>query len=225
MSLWATTDRIAESTFAIHGKHAMTRADVPTFALHGVPTADKLEWRPIVLGSTTLAIAYRYSAFGYSLAGAMCMVYDSSLRTYDAGFWWSTLGAALIVQGFVAYMSDVVSWGYSDTIWRWVDPKMASILFVFFGPGLAMRGALGLFAVPSSTISIWLVACIVALFCKTMGARATYRESCRCEELMLWHTGWHSLPFVAAFCVLDLAFGITHAATCWMLGCLLTLVR
>ena len=180
---------------------------------HGEPTADRPEWRPIVFSATPLAIAYRYSAFGYSLAGAMCVLYDIRLRKYDAGFWWTTLGTALIAQGIVAYMSDTISWGRHDSMWRTIDPKMASILFILFGPGLGARAALGLFTVPFSTISIWLGACVLALFCKAMGSRASYKETCCCEELMLWHTGWHSLPFAAAFCILDLALGITHANT------------
>ena len=196
---------------AIAPSHATHMGSLLQRVFHGEPTADKIEWRSIVYSSTPLAILYRYSAFGYSVAGAMCVLYDSELRRYDAGVWWSTLGSALVVQGIVAYMSDVVSWGRHHSVWRAVDPKMASILFVVFGPGLGTRAALGLFVVPPTTISIWLGACVLALICKSMGARASYKPTCCCEELMLWHTGWHLLPLVAAFCVLDLAKGITHA--------------
>ena len=76
---------------------------------HGDPTADRLEWRPVVYSSRPIAIAYRYSAFGYSIAGLMCVLFADRLRRYDSGFWWCALGYALVVQGVVAYMSDVVS--------------------------------------------------------------------------------------------------------------------
>jgi predicted membrane channel-forming protein YqfA (hemolysin III family) len=178
---------------------------------HGNPTADRLEWRPIVYSSKPLAVIYRLSAFFYCIAGGLCMLYAERLRRYDNGFWWCGLGSLLVVQGVIAYMSDVVSWGRHHSVWRSIDPIMASMLFVAFGPGICTRAALGLFVLPASTLSIWSIGCVLALFCKSMGAQASHRATCCVDEMMLWHTGWHLLPLVAAFCILDLAFGLTSA--------------
>ena len=180
-------------------------AEVAGF-FHGDPHADRPEWRHIVHGSSAIAVAYRVSSFGYSIAGVLLMMYAERLQRFDAGFWWYALGMALFAQGVISYMSDVYSWGRQHSIWRAIDPKMASILFIFFGPCLGSRAALGYFQVPPSTIAIWLLSCVGALVCKAMGARASRSKGSSCEELMLWHTGWHVLPFVAAFCILDLAF-------------------
>ena len=177
---------------------------------HGKHGSDKLEWRPYVFSSAPIAVVYRLSALGYCVPGALCVFCAEHLRRYDSGFWWCMLGLALVAQGIVAYLSDVVAWGQDRSVWKEIDPKMASVLFVFFGPGLGARAALGLFVVPSTTIGIWLGACVLACFCKSMGAQASYRQSCCVEEVLLWHIGWHLLPLVAAFCVLDLTFGWTH---------------
>lgn len=169
-----------------------------------------MEWRPYVFSSRPIAVVYRLSPLGYSVAGMLCVLYADRLRRYDTGFWWCVLGLALVAQGVVAYCSDVISWGQHHSVWRVIDPKMASLLFCFFGPGLGTRAALGLFVVPETTIGIWLGACVLACFCKSMGAQASYRPTCCVEEMLLWHIGWHMLPLVAAFCILDLSYGWTH---------------
>lgn len=154
-------------------------------------------------------VADRISPFGYSLAGTLLIVHAECMRGYDAGCWWALMGFALVVQGVVSYASDVAGWGHHDCLARRIDPMMASVLFVFFGPVLGARSALGLFAIPASTIGIWLVGCVLALGCRCMGARASRRGrggalDASCSEIMGWHVGWHALPLVACFCVLDL---------------------
>ena len=186
-----------------------------SFLVHYDPTADRPEWRHVVYSSTPLAIIYRLSCFGYSIVGALLIIYAEPLSHCDAGFWWSVLGAALLLQGVASYMNDVVSWG-RPSVWKSIDPKMASTLFLLAGPLLGVRSAMGLFSTPSSssTIRIWLTGCAFSFLCKCMGARASWRGrggglDSSCEELMGWHVGWHGLPVFAVFCILDLAYGFT----------------
>lgn len=190
------------------------------------PNGSRPEWRAIVYSHRLVPVAYRISGFGYSLAGATIIYQCEKLRAYDEGFLWSVLGACLVLQGPVSYMSDVWSWGRHDmwsTIWTRLDPLMASTLFVICTAVIGYRAALGLFAVPISTISIWNAGSVIALVSKAMAARCSRRfvpecdepgcvspiSAAQCEEILAWHTMWHSLPVVATFCVLDLALGWT----------------
>ena len=176
------------------------------------PSADRPEWRPYVFSRHPLAVAYRYSAGGYSFAGLLLLLFADRMRSYDAGVWWCALGMALVVQGAVAYLGDVQSWG-RPSVWKQLDPLLASTLFLAFGPWLGARSLLGHFVVPRSTLSLWLAGCALALFAKAKAAQASRRAAPRLEEMLAWHTLWHALPFLAVFCILDLAFMLTFAGS------------
>ena len=59
-------------------------------------SADRPEWRPYVFSRHPLAVAYRYSAGGYSFAGLLLLLFADRMRSYDAGVWWCALGMALV---------------------------------------------------------------------------------------------------------------------------------
>mmetsp|Transcript_19794 Transcript_19794/g.62038 ORF Transcript_19794/g.62038 Transcript_19794/m.62038 type:complete len:109 (-) Transcript_19794:65-391(-) len=62
--------------------------------------------RPKVLASATWrARAYRASPWGYSICGAQILALAPLLAARDPGFHWRSIGALLMVQGFLSASS------------------------------------------------------------------------------------------------------------------------
>ena len=165
---------------------------------------DRAEWRSIVFSATPLPLAYRMSPWGYSMVGILLILYSDAMRACDAGFYWRTVGACLCVQGLFSYMSDVASFGRSDPtarFWKLIDPMLASTLTMAVGPILCTRMALGFFVMPEYILRTWTLGVSLTIGCKSMGARAARSKDVTCQQILLWHCGWHAMPLVAMVCI------------------------
>lgn len=175
---------------------------------HSPENADRAEWRPIVFSYRPLPLCYRASSWGYSVVGLMLLIYGDAMRRCDDGFWWRFVGSGLCLQGFLSYMSDVHCWGRNDSrarTWKALDPMLATFLTFLVGPVICCRMALGLFSLPAELKRTWTLGVAMCLASKGMGARAARSKDSSCEQLLLWHCGWHGLPLVAAYCILCIA--------------------
>jgi hypothetical protein len=175
--------------------------------------ADRAEWRPVIFSNRPLPIFYRASSWGYSVVGALLIIFAEQMRACDEGFWWRTVGAGLLVQGFLSYQSDVAMWGRHDAearIWKLIDPLLASTLTVMVGPVICSRMALGVFTLPEELKHTWTLGVVMAIASKLMGARAARSPDVECETILLWHCGWHALPLVAVYCILGI---VQHVET------------
>jgi hypothetical protein len=141
--------------------------------------ADRAEWRPVIFSNRPLPIFYRASSWGYSVVGALLIIFAEQMRACDEGFWWRAVGAGLFVQGFLSYQSDVAMWGRHDAearIWKLIDPLLASTLTVMVGPVICSRMALGVFTLPEELKHTWTLGVVMAITSKLMGARAALIE-------------------------------------------------
>ena len=146
---------------------------------HGKHDADKMEWRPYVFSSRPIAVVYRLSPLGYSVAGMLCVLYADRLRRYDTGFWWCVLGLALVAQGDVAYCSDVISWGQHHSVCRVIDPRWPAFYFASWTWPWHTRGVRTLRGARDH--HQYLARLRVGMFLQVDGCSSSYRPTC-CVE-------------------------------------------
>lgn len=167
--------------------------------------ADKHEWRAIVFSYRPIPVIYRFSSWGFSVVGALILTFQKAMTEMcDAGFWWRTVGLGLCQQGVLSYMADVYTWGRRDLqawLWKSLDSIFAAALTIFVGPVICYRMWLGSFVMDGDLQSAWVVGVMLALASKIMGARAARDKDASCERVLLWHCGWHVLPFLGVFVV------------------------
>jgi hypothetical protein len=171
--------------------------------------ADKQEWRSIVYSYRPIPIAYRCSPLGFTLCGILILTCAQAMYECDAGFWWRTVGVGLCLQGGLSYMADVHTWGRRDLcsrIWKSLDVLFAAALTSFCGPIVVYRMQLGIFVLDSDLRTLWLFAVTLALVSKILGAREARKDkdAC-CELLLLWHCGWHALPWTGSLLITVIA--------------------
>lgn len=174
--------------------------------------ADKPEWRPIVFSNRTIPLIYRISSWGFSGVGALILMFINALRMCDSGFWWRTVGTGLSVQGGLSYMADVYTWGRRDRVsrmWKSLDTLSAGALTCICGPVVCCRMSLGLFGVDADITYYWIICVVFALTSKVMGARAARNKNTSCECVLLWHCGWHALPWFGMLCVVGMVSRIS----------------
>ena len=159
------------------------------------------EWRSKVWANTPLAIFYRLSSFFYNLVGVLAIVFHDQLQEYDRTFWWIPVGCLLNGQGVITYMADVRTWG-TPSRWKKLGVVYATVLTLTCGPGIVIRGAIGLGHYPIAVPIAWTLSVTFAMFCKFMSTRSLRLELC--EDYMFWHGLWHSLPAYASGIILCL---------------------
>lgn len=188
------------------GPISLTRAVFKGASIFYSPEgADKVEWLPIVFSNRPIPLIYRLSSWGFSLVGVLILTFANAMIRCDPGLWWRTIGVLLCVQGWLSYMADVYTWGRRDRLsrlWKSLDVYSAACLTSVTGPVVCCRMLLGYFLLEWDLVSAWSVGVMLALFSKIMGAREARKlKDASCERLLLWHTGWHALPFMGVFLV------------------------
>jgi hypothetical protein len=161
--------------------------------------ADKQEWRSIVYSYRPIPLIYRMSSWGFSGVGALILTFTKAMSKCDSGMWWRTVGSGLCLQGILSYMADVYTWGRRDRfarVWKNLDALFAAVMTSFCGPVVCYRMLLGLFVLDADLLTMWNICVVLALASKVMGARAARKNNISCEHLLLWHCGWHGLPWM-----------------------------
>lgn len=117
-------------------------------------------------------------------------------------------------------MADVYTWGRRDRVsrfWKSLDTVSAGALTSICGPVVCGRMLLGIFVLDADIKVQWCLCVVFALTSKMMGARAARNEGTSCECVLLWHCGWHSMPWFGMLCVASMVSrisnGISHGSS------------
>ena len=150
----------------------------------------------VIKGDTLLARCYRASPWAYALLGSTMVALSHRLRVRDPGYNWQVLGAALVAESAVSYLSDVRAFGDASSPWHATDRVFASVLMMACGPILALRLAMGVVVIPRALRNAWALAVTLGLTCKALSGRASRKG--RLDAYLLWHTLWHFLPVLSS---------------------------
>lgn len=147
---------------------------------------------------------YKLSCFSYTALGIQILLMRSTLQQYYHGWFFTFTGLQMVVQGGLAYMADVHTFG-RFSFWKVADAASA-IVGSFLGLILPVLTGFGVMGFPTPVMGLWATCMAAGLLAKVQGG-ALLRQGKVSTELsalpfLRWHALWHMLPVGLMMCLL-----------------------